>query len=87
MRKATALQFQKLLTRSCPLLLTGEARLAIAVLSEAWKDGARCGKSSEGLDARRFFTDGRAAWWASLIDIEPEWLVEIFKKHHPRGAP
>lgn len=81
MEKATYSQFTKLLRRATPLEPSPELNLIIALLGQAWIDADKITDS----ESVSFFVDGRAARFAGLIGIDPDFLEEVFMKHHPKS--
>lgn len=81
MKKATHAQFNKLITRATPLPLSPELKLVIAILTQAWIDADKV----TDRESIQFFVDGRSDFYAELIGIDPEFLTEVFIKHHPKS--
>ena len=56
-----------------------ESRLCVGVIKQAFID--LCAPSwAIRRDARRFFHDGRLAFWCELVDLDPEFVREIALK-------
>lgn len=81
MEKATYSQFIKLLRRATPLEPSPELNLIIALIGQAWIDADRVTDS----ESVSFFVDGRGDYYAELIGIDPDFLQEVFMKHHPKS--
>lgn len=81
MLKANYAQFSKLITRATPLPPSPELKLIVAVLTQAWIDADKTTTSESVM----FFVDGRSDFYAELIGIDPEFLTEVFMKHHPKS--
>jgi hypothetical protein len=74
-----------MLTRTTPVMLTPEVRLIISVLVQAWSDAEGKASSTGKAGAVKFFVDGRAGLYAETIGIDPDFIKEIFLKHHPKA--
>lgn len=82
--RATAGQLMRALERGSEISDTPEARLVLAVLRQALQDAMKEGyrlAQREAESARRFWLEGRHAYWCDLIGLDPDYVGRLVRDH------